>query len=216
MRIGQQFKFVRDKDMPRLEAERIAQACDDVVSKRNCYKSLLYLSRARTDDVGCLFEASRHQQAQIRWQRLWVLISAFSRLSRAPRGAGEIHENIKSDFPALHMLTKFDPTSNVAAERFFDRMHDYLLPEVLSLLIKHRLDAKRAPLLAAIVARIQPEHEEVYLALEKMKEEEQIIEAVMNLLPDEPEHLGKHQISTSAIREKLLALKKEDAPPEEQ
>jgi len=155
MKIGQSFKFVHKDDMPGLEAHRISQACDNLVSATDSYKSLLYLSRAKASDIAEIFEASRSDDVQKRWQRLWVLCPILARLARLDEGKEGIVSDFGKDLAALHMLARFDPAKNVAPKKFFERLKGDLLEELLSVMVSFAADEARSQLVAGIIAVVE-------------------------------------------------------------
>ena len=205
MRLGKQFKFVPEYDLPHLESKRIAKVCDDLVAGQQCYQGLLYLGRACVHDIEAVFEASQDKQTKVRWQRLWVLSPVLSRLARSSEGAAQIRLCLLDDFPALHLMSKFDQTANTASGRFFKRMGSFFLPDVIDMLIKHYQSPKRASLLANIVACFEPTMAAVQRALKQAPPD--VREEVLALLPEEIHNNTPHRLDTQSLRKKLTALK---------
>src|SRR4051794_3513373 len=87
---GQPGLFKRADELPRLTAENITKACDQVTGRDNAYRALLYLTHARLHDLPALFEASRASDVAVRWQRLWILCPFITKMSRSQEGRASL------------------------------------------------------------------------------------------------------------------------------
>ena len=211
MKIGQSFKFVHKDDMPGLEAHRISQACDNLINATDSYKSLLYLSRAKASDVAAIFEASRSDDVQKRWQRLWVLCPILARLARLDEGKEGIVSDFGKDLAALHMFARFDPAKNVAPKNFFERLKGDLLKELLGVMASFLDDDARSQLVAGIIAVVETSGP----VLEAQLVEEHGVEvasAVMEKLLITQGAQGRHKVlSPQDIRLRLEQLRGQES-----
>jgi|TARA_B100001964_G_scaffold181131_1_gene200271 hypothetical protein len=205
MKLGQSFRFVSDEDMPSLDAQSVAQACDELVQGVNCYSSLLYLSRARLKDIPSLFEASRSNDVQVRWQRLWVLCPILARLARAADGRTDVIEHVATDLPALHMFAKFDPKNNPGPKRFFERLQNDLTNKLLDVIVEHRNDEARRQLLSGILSVVETSK---FILEQKLVERHNpsIAQDILRILVTEDTSSETKRLSTEDLRHKLETL----------
>lgn len=202
VRIGNHGVFVAEQDMPRLRPDQVAQACDSVVRGEDCYTSLVYLSRARTEDIEALFEASQSPEIRIRWERLWVLSPFFAKLSRLSEGREAIINCMRDDLASVHLLSKFAEQQNQAVQRLFKRLYDPLLNLLLSRLAEYRDDGRRAELLAGILATIETDGDALREALVKAVGEREL-DPLMPLLFIRYKDPRLNKLSSGLLREKL-------------
>ena len=207
MRIGDSFVFVADGAMPRLELERVAQACDGLVQGRDTYSSLLYLSRAQIDDIPCLVQASQSTEVKVRWERLWVLSPFFSRLSRGQQGQEQLMAAFKDDLAGVHLLSKFAEQNNPAVRRLFGRLHERLLPYLLAQLVEQRADARRAMLLVAIIATMETQEEALLKGLSQVAKGE-VVQQVLSMLYIRYRRAQSSRLSSSALKDRLQAWRR--------
>ena len=205
MKLGRNFRFVAEEDMPSLEADGIAEACDELVQGINCYPSLLYLSRARLKDIPSIFEASRSSDVQVRWQRLWVLCPILARLARAADGRNHVIDEVTADLPALHMFAKFDPKNNPGPRRFFDRLQGDLTDKLLDVIVEHRQDEARRTLLVGILAVVETSQ---FVLEQKLTERHSasMCQDVMRLLVTEDTSGDPKRLSAEDLRHRLETL----------
>jgi hypothetical protein len=167
IRIGKTFVFVLDEAMPRLNAAHIGLACDNIVRGQETYASLVYLSRARLDDLPAVFEASQSYEIKVRWERLWVLSPIFSRLARQKDAYEPLVTGFKDDLAGLHLLSKFAEQNNPAIKRLFGRLHDPILAMLLDRMHAYREDMRRAVLLSGIIAAVETQEKVLRAAMPK-------------------------------------------------
>ena len=211
MKIGQSFKFVHKDDMPGLEAHRIAQACDNLANATDTYKSLLYLSRAKVTDVAAIFEASRSDDVQKRWQRLWVLCPILARLARIDEGKEGIVSDFGKDLAALHMFARFDPSKNVAPKKFFERMKSNLLEELLSVMVSFINDEARSNLVAGIIAVVETSGPALEARLVGEHGAEKAKKVMESLLITEASESRQKVLSPQDIRQRLEQLRDQES-----
>lgn len=210
VKLGEEFLFVSDDQMPSLKLDRIIESCDHLINGTECYSALLYLNRARLSDLDHLMEATRSTDVKERWQRLWVLSSIFARLARSLPGQVELAELFEEDLAALHMFSRFDPKNNTAARKFFERLHDQLLTRMVKVLSQFREDEARAGLLGGIVSTIESDHE-VLKGLLSPDHSVEEIEFILGLVPFDGKSggEGRGSVSSTAILERLRELSAE-------
>ena len=206
MKLGQKFKFVSAEEMPSLELERILEACEKLIEGRDCYSALVYLSRARFDDLEALITATKSADVKQRWQRLWVLSNVLARLARPKTGQEALATHFEDDLAGLHMLSKFDPANNQAARRLFERLHDELLHKILNVFIKFIDDPSRSALLAGIIAVIEND-ERVLRDILVTEHPDDLVERVIAMLSTvDGKEKGRGTVSSAAIMERLRDL----------
>ena len=205
MKLGANFRFVSEEDMPSLDAASIAKACDDLAAGTNCYPGLLYLSRARMKDIPTIFEASRSPDVQVRWQRLWILCPILGRLSRVDESRTNVIEEVTADLPALHMFAKFDPKNNPGPKRFFERVQDELTNKLLHVIIEHRADEPRRNLLVGILAVVETSR---FVLEQKLVDQHgtALAQEILRLLVTEDTSNDPKQLSPEELRQKLEKL----------
>ena len=211
MKIGQSFKFVHKDDMPGLEAHRISQACDNLANATDTYKSLLYLSRAKASDVAAIFEASRSDDVQKRWQRLWVLCPILARLARVDAGKVGIVSDFGKDLAALHMFARFDPSKNIAPKKFFERMKSDLLTELLSVMVSFISDEARSNLVAGIITVVETSGPALEARLVEEYGAEKAAKVMANLLITESTQARQKVLSPQDIRQRLEQLRAQES-----
>lgn len=194
--------FLLDDQMPRLTGEHIAQACDNVVRGQDTYASLLYLSRARIDDIPALFEASQSYEIKVRWERLWVLSPHFSRLARTDEGRERLLAGFGEDLAGVHLLSKFAEQNNHAVKRMFSRLHDPLLSLLVSRLIEYRTDPRRASLLAGIIGVVETHEDKLQAAVPADADADAVSEAMSMLYVRYPSGYG-NKLSSGVLRDRL-------------
>lgn len=202
MRVGKQFAFVTDGAMPKLDAERIGLACDNIVRGQETWASLLYLSRAQADDVPMLLEASQSYEIKVRWERLWVLAPFLGRLARREDAQAPLVAAFVEDLAGLHLLSKFAEQNNPAIKRLFKRLHTPLLQALLGKLIEHLGEARRAALLCSIIATLEVQQSALLAAFAKSVTAAQKDAAMALLYHAEPVSHPKRLLA-STLREKL-------------
>lgn len=203
MKLGESFKFVDKSDMPGLEAHRIAEACDKLIAGSGAYKSLLYLSRARVTDIAEIFEASRSNDVQCRWQRLWVLCPILARLARLDAGRDTIVSDCGKDLAALHMLARFDPSKNVAPKKFFERVREDLLSQLLDVMVGFLEDESRSQLVAGIIAVVETSGPILERLLIESHGSQLASQVMPMLLVSDPSELRQKVLSPQDIRRRL-------------
>jgi hypothetical protein len=208
VRIGHEGVFVLDEQMPRLTAEGVGQACDNVVRGKDAYSGLLYLSRARVEDIGAMVEASQSYEIKVRWERLWVLTPFLSRLSRPDAGRAAILASFAEDLPGIHLLSKFAEQNNPAIKRMFTRLHDPLLAFLLDSLVRFRDDPRRAALVSGIVGTFE-QKEAVLRRFFPADTDEAVIEEVLNLLYVRPAQDFGSRLSSAVLRDKLQGWRRD-------
>lgn len=202
IRIGKTFVFVLDEAMPRLEAAHIGLACDNVVRGQESYASLVYLSRAKTEDVAAIFEASQSYEIKVRWERLWVLSPFIARLARQADAQEAIVAAFKDDLAGVHLLSKFAEQNNPAVKRLFSRLHDPMLSMLMGRLCEYRTDPRRAALLSGIIATIDTNEEVLRKALGK-DVTQAIADEVLGMLYLKAGASGGSKLSSNTLKGKL-------------
>jgi hypothetical protein len=208
IRIGKSFVFVLDEAMPRLEAAHIAQACDNIVQGQESYPSLLYLSRARHEDVPALLEASQSYEIKVRWERLWVLSPFLARLARQEEGQQAILAGFGEDLAGVHLLSKFAEQNNPGVKRLFARLHDPLLALLLSRLREYRTDPRRAALLAGIIATLETKEDVLRAAMGPEVDEATQNDLLGMLYVKYPSGYGS-KLSSVVLKEKLQTWRRD-------
>jgi hypothetical protein len=203
VRLGEEFRFVADDQMPRLEIDHVITACDNIVRGTECYPSLLYLSRARAEDARTLFDATQSSDIRQRWERLWVLSPFFARLARSPEGQKELLDCIRDDLAAVHLLSKFIEQKNDSVKRLFKRTHDDLLKLLLEHLVENYDDSRRLNLLTSIIAMVETDGDVLRKILESFADKQVIDETLASLSIK-----GRHstRLSSNVLRRKLQNL----------
>lgn len=201
IKIGKTFVMVSEEAMPRLMATQIADSCDNIIRAQNSYASLLYLSRARSEDVPALLEASQSYEIKIRWERLWVLSPYLSRMARHEAGREALLEGFKEDLAGVHLLSKFAEQNNPAVKKMFQRLHDPILVMLLKRLQEYRNDPRRAALLSGIVAVVETKEDALRAAMPDA--DEATIADVLSLLYVKYPSGHGSKLSASVLREKL-------------
>lgn len=207
IRIGKKFVLVRDDAMPRLAAAQIADACDNIIRAQNSYASLLYLSRARSEDVAALLEASQSYEIKVRWERLWVLSPYLSRMARYETGRAALLEGFGEDLAGVHLLSKFAEQNNPSVKKLFQRLHDPLLVMLLKRLQEYRTDPRRAALLSGIIAVVETKEDALREAM-KDADEATVADILSLLYVKYPSGYGT-KLSSSVLREKLRGWRRD-------
>lgn len=207
IRLGKSFVFLLGTAMPGLEASQIAQACDQIVKGQDTYKRLLYLSRARPEDLPAIFEASQSFEIRVRWERLWVLSSIFARLARHPDGQEALLKGFEEDLAGVHLLSKFVEQNNPAIKRLFSRLHDKLLRLLLKRLVEYEKDPRRIGLLAGIIATFETQQDVIVEAMPKGLSE-MMREKILAMLYTTPGG-NKSRLSASTLRDKLQGWRRD-------
>lgn len=207
IRIGKKFALVEEEGMPRLEATRIAESCDNIIRAHRSYASLLYLSRARSEDVPALLEASQSYEIKVRWERLWVLSPYLSRMARHEAGRAALLDGFKEDLAGVHLLSKFAEQNNPSVKKLFQRLHDPILAMLLTRLQEYRTDPRRAALLSGIIAVVETK-EDVLRAAMGDADEATVADILSLLYVKYPSGQGS-KLSASVLREKLRGWRRE-------
>ena len=207
MRIGDSFIFVLDEAMPRLQPEIIGRACDNLVRGRETYASLLYLQRARNEDVVTLLGASQSAEVKVRWERLWVLSPFLARLARTSDGRRALMAAFNDDLSGIHLLSKFVEQNNHAVRRLFTRLHDAMLPFLLARLVQHQKDPRRAMLLVSIIATVEVKEDLLRAALPaELKATER--DELLGLLYVRLTRGHDNRLSSTVMRDKLQSWRR--------
>ena len=202
LRLGKHFIFVLDEAMPRLNAEHIAQACDNVVRGQEVYASLVYLSRAQSADVAAVLEASQSYEIKTRWERLWVLSATLARQARREDGQAALIEGFAEDLAGLHLISKFAEQKNPAVKRLFNRLHDTMLSMLLAKLVDHQDDPRRGALLCGIIATVET-HEDTLRAALPAKLAPDVAESLIGMLYHVPGGASRRRLSSGVLRDRL-------------
>ena len=67
----------------------------------------MLLQRVVVDDLEAIYEALKHADVTVRWNRIWVSAPTLARLARRSVGAEKITELLRDDLGALHILARF-------------------------------------------------------------------------------------------------------------
>lgn len=202
IRLGKTFIFVLDEAMPRLDAEHIGLACDNVVRGQEVYASLVYLSRAQSVDVPAVLEASQSYEIKVRWERLWVLSSTLARLARRDDGKDALTAGFREDIAGLHLVSKFAEQKNPAIKRLFSRLKPQMLPMLLSKLVEHRDDPRRMALLCGIIATVETSPEALRAAFPKHVSATDA-DAYLGMLHVVPTSGGGRRLQAGVLKERL-------------
>lgn len=202
LRLGKHFVFVLDDAMPRLDAEHIAHACDNVVRGQEVYASLVYLSRAQAADVAAVIEATQSYEIKTRWERLWVLSTTMARLARREEGQAALVEGFAEDLAGLHLVSKFAEQKNPAIKRLFSRLHDTLLTMLMAKLVEHQGDPRRSALLCGIIASVET-HEDVLRAALPAKTRDDVADGLLAMLYHVPKGAKSRRLSSGVLRDRL-------------
>lgn len=202
IRIGKTSVFVLDEAMPRLEAAQIGLACDNVVRAQESYASLVYLSRARAEDVTAIFEASQSYEIKVRWERLWVLCPFLARLARQTEAQAALVAALKEDLAGLHLVSKFAEQNNPSVKRLFSRLHDPMVVMLMERLREYRTDPRRAALLSGIIAIVETNEEVLRKAIGK-DTAPAIAEEMMRLLYIKAGASTGSKLSSNTLKGKL-------------
>jgi len=202
VRLGGAPKIAVRAELPKIAVERVRDACNSLALGKQAYRSLLYLSRATSDDIPTLFEASCSPQPQERWQRLWVLCPILTRLARSSPGLRQIRSAFENDMAALQVLAKFADVDAGAVERFFKRTHDDVLDLLLRRLLEYRRDERRRQALVLLIAVVETSAAVLRSALAATAPE--YADDLLPLLTIAAE--PSTRLSSGRLRERLLAL----------
>ena len=202
MKVGEKFTFVPDANMPRLTAEEIGKACDNVVQGREVWASLLYLGRASVEDLPALMEASQSYEIKVRWERLWILAPYMARLARRDEARAPLAQALQEDVAGLHLISKFAEQNNPAVRRLLARLRAPLLAALLQKLCDNIREPRRCALLCSIVATLETGEEALRASLPKDAKGE-VKEQVMRLLYVAPARERSKRLSSATLREKL-------------
>ena len=186
-----------------LEAGRVREACERLIAAKQTYRSLLYLNRARLEDVPALFAASHSADLEERWKRLWVLAPFLSRVARHRLGARAIADELRRDLSALQLFVKLVDADNLSADRLLERAHDEILPLVLERVLALRSDPRRLPTAVTLLAAIERREPMLREALSAQLDEAALATLWPSLVLDREED---KQLSATGLRDKLLAL----------
>lgn len=208
MRLGVTKTFALEEDMPRLAAEQVAQACDNIVRGKEAYSGILYLSRARVEDIPALLTASMSREIRVRWERLWVLTPFMSRLSRSEEGRQALLDGLSEDLGGVHLLSKFAEQNNPAIKRMFARLHDPLLAFLMARLVEFRFDARRAALISAIVGTLEHREDVLRQAIGPDVDPEHAQEALSLLYMRHTQDFGS-RLSSGVLRDKLVGWRRD-------
>jgi hypothetical protein len=202
IRIGKTFVFVLDEAMPRLAASHIGLACDNIVRGQESYASLVYLSRAKMEDLDALFEASQSYEIKVRWERLWVLSPHLARLARQKEAQESIIAAFKEDLAGLHLISKFAEQNNPAVKRLFARLHDAMLVMLMDRLHAFLEDGRRAALLSGIIATVETQESVLREAIDKSVDAAKA-ETMLGMLYLKPGSGQSGKLSANTLKGKL-------------
>lgn len=202
IRIGQTFIFVTDAAMPKLDATHIGHACDNIIRGQNVYASLVYLGRARLDDLPSLAEASQSFEIKVRWERLWILSPFLARLARQPEGPARLVEVLREDLAGVHLLSKFAEQKNPAVKKLFGRIHDPMLVMLLERLHEYHRDGRRAALLCSIIASFETSEDVLRQALTSLKQKVPVDE-LLQMLATQSAGQKETKLSSQTLKDKL-------------
>ena len=111
--------FAAKAERMHIDASLWARVCDQVASGEAKYGHLLLLQRVVVDDLEAIYEALKHADVTVRWNRFWVSTPTLARLARRSVGAEKITELLRDDLGALHILARFDGSSRGSMVRFY-------------------------------------------------------------------------------------------------
>jgi hypothetical protein len=182
-----------------LKPELVLQAVEQVAAGEGSYRGVLYLSFARIADVPALFEASRAQDVETRWKRLWVLSPFLTKISRTQQGRTVLASHLRADLPALNLLGKFEQKRHASVRRLFSRMHDELLGILLDALVATKGEPRRVAIFAALIALVDTDGAVLARELKTRSAEALLANLTVKVIE-------KKSLVTSSIRDKLVAL----------
>ena len=82
--------FAAKAERMHIDASLWARVCDQVASGEAKYGHLLLLQRVVVDDLEAIYEALKHADVTVRWNRFWVSTPTLARLARRSVGAEKL------------------------------------------------------------------------------------------------------------------------------
>ena len=196
--------FSKTAERAQVDASLWATVCDKVASGEAKYTHLLLLQRVAVSDLGAIYEALKHKDVTVRWNRLWVSAPTLARLARRTAGAEKIAGLLSEDLGAFHILARFRSDKTPAVRRLFQRIHSEALPVLLGRLWEDRGDMRRAGALAEIIGQIERRADILQeLAHAKISATAWEILSERLELRDDPSRVGFGRGSSSSIRDVL-------------
>ena len=196
--------FAAKAERMHIDASLWARVCDQVASGEAKYGHLLLLQRVVVDDLEAIYEALKHADVTVRWNRFWVSTPTLARLARRSVGAEKITELLRDDLGALHILARFRSDKTPAVRRLFQRIHGEVLPILLARLWEERNDVRRAGALAEIIGQIERRADTLRtLATQQVSATAWDLLSERLELRDDPTSQGFGQTSSSSIRDVL-------------
>jgi len=185
-----------------INADVICGLAERLLTGVRAYQAALALRRLGDSDISTLFEATRGDDLQRRWQLLWVLCPTLSRLARTLIGRRRIAQEFDKDTAALQLVLRFADADSTIVDRFFMRMHDDLVDLLMLRFVRLASDPTRAPVVAQLIATL--EFHETPLR-ESVARTRACIdpEALFALMPKLVR--GQAKLSSSRLREVLCA-----------
>lgn len=196
--------FSRTAERAHIDASLWATVCDQVASGEAKYTHLLLLQRVVVGDLEPIYQALKHKDVTVRWNRLWVSAPTLARLARRSPGAEKIAALLSEDLGAFHILARFRSDKTPAVRRLFQRIHGEALPVLLTRLWDERGDLRRSGALAEIIGQIERRAEVLReLAHTRISATAWEILAERLELRDDPTKAGFGRSSSSSIRDVL-------------